>query len=135
MSEHAIPFAIGLTLTVLGLISGEFVRARCGEHARSIGQNEDGVVVAYAVWAADAAQMLVIALTPLVSAIALLHWSNELVGVCYLVATVVGVGCFRWVLFQQPDRYASMSIVRIAPVPAFGIGLNVVLGLVAGLVL
>lgn len=133
MNDHAIPFALGAVVALGAAISTEFVRHRCVEHAKSIKSLDPGAVRAYSVWAADAAQMFVVAVVPLASALSFLPRSEQEVGLGYLAVMVIGLGSFGWVLYDSPDRYINKRFLGLTRVPRIGIGANIALAVLTQL--
>jgi hypothetical protein len=84
-----------------------------------------GSAPSVAVWAIDAGQAFVIAVTPGFTALTLVHSHDAEVGCGYAVVTLVGLGLFGWVLYQRMDEYArKMGACPITVVPLVGVALS-----------
>ena len=129
MTEEALPFVLGAVLALIGAVSAGFVEKRAKESANSKVISPNAARI-YSVWAADAAQGLLVMFAPGVAGVALVKASSLELCAGYVVVVLVGLTMFRKVLYADPATYARRKRAGITLVPAVGVIVNAVAAIV-----
>lgn len=126
MKEHAVPFALGALLGVLGVCSALIVRRVADGVAKEAGMDANAVKM-FCVWAIDAAQVFVCTAAPAVAWLGLLKRASSGLAVAYVGVFAAGLALFVVVLLKSPADYNKWNRRGMTPVPALGIAINAVL--------